>query len=205
MKKKKTLQSYLTNAQYLMVRMRPNSGVSSLLKHKGLRIPKSFTSEIVRVNKGLFTTLQKPDHKKAISKAQALFSSPSQIKISLISEEDFASTPALKTARMTSVISRRQDLHNLHFGMIYYAARQRSSSIKGWKIPQLHQIPNHLKNLLTRDANTPSKILFSRISKFKEDKESQLTDNQQDEREKQALQHEYLKRRNYRTSNTLHT
>jgi len=188
-----------------MVLMRAKKSESTPLIHSGLRIPKNFSQEIVRVNEGL-SAIQRNSIKEAeLTTAKGLLSSPSHIHISLIKEEEFKDNPSLKVARMTSFISRRQDLHHLHFGMIYYAAKAGSSTIRGWKIPQLNKIPAHLRKNFRKNTQAQFKNLLHRLTKVQDEDKEQATRAKELEERELALEREYSKRRNYRISNHLHT
>lgn len=201
----KPFKSFLMNAEYLMVLMKSTRSQPKVLSHSGLHIPsKRFTREVKKVTNQLSSSMLRVEKADKVTKIKTIFASPEQISINHIKDEEFETNHTLKIAQMTSLICHRQDLHYIHFGMIYYAAAK-NASFKGWKIPKLVEVPRAIVNFsLQPKPRSLTKSLLAKVSKM--DKENgEALNSKEFEDSRRYYEKERAKYRNYRTANSLHT
>lgn len=205
MSARKPFKSFLINAEYLMVLMKSTDHHPKVLSYSGLHIPsKRFTGEMKKVAHHLSNSMLKIEEADKAAKIKTIFASPEQISINHIKDEEFETNHTLKIAQMTSLICHRQDLHYIHFGMIYYAAAK-NASFKGWKIPKMIEVPKAIVNFsFQATPRRLTKSLLAKVSKI--DRENGEAFNSKEfEDSRRYYEKERAKYRNYRTANSLHT
>ena len=205
--KEKNLKSYLIKAEYLLVFIHSLKKNYSQLPYTGVHIPSMDFTATIKANKGINNALsQRFSEKEQIEIIKRILHLEKPLKISLINKT-FENNSVFRSVETISTINQRQDLHLLHYGMIYCANRSRKDKpIKGWKISCSIVMIKQFQSVLSAPvAKAQSKNLhsFTILNRFKE------TLSQKKEEDflnlNQSLEKEYSERRNYLTTSHLHT
>jgi len=143
----KSLKTYLSKAEYIMVVNRLLKKVDEKddrSKYQGVKIPTiNFKKTFINAVKDL----------KAINITPL--------------DESTSKEKAFSIAKTTNSVCKKQDLHFLHFGMIYYSAKsEKSGRIQGWKIPKIIGITRQLEVVRTPPQTKPDKEFFLKFSKL---------------------------------------
>ena len=143
----KSLKTYLSHAEYIMVVNRLLKKVDDdplRTKYQGVKIPTiNFKKIFINAFKELKT-----------------------INISPL-DDSIEKEKVFSVAKITNNVCKKQDLHFLHFGIIYYSAKSdKNGGIRGWKIPKIIGITKQLEFVRKQpeiESNREFIIKFSKL------------------------------------------
>ncbi len=144
----KSLKTYLSKAEYIMIvnRILKKAGQEeNATKYRGVKIP---------------TINFRNNFTKAIKDLKAINISPL--------DDSLGKEKALAVAKITNNVSQKQDLHFLHFGIIYYSARnEENKTVQGWKIPKIIGITKQLEYVRKQPEIESNGEFIAKFSKLK--------------------------------------
>ncbi len=154
-----TLKSYLIKAEYLLVFIHTPKKSNPRLNHIGVHIPSMDFAAAIKATRVHYNPLRRSLSKKdQIDNLKKLLFSENTLIISLIKEAPGKNDKAFKTALTTNAISQKQDLHLLHYGLIYCANKSRKDRpMKGWKIPCPIVVMKQFQSVLKTPIANPTK------------------------------------------------
>ena len=195
--KEQKLKNYLWKADYI----RPAIGGYK----EGPLAPFRIIKQRKNRTKCILSHLQGVPYKTASRKQLALLLKSSHWSVLSLSANDLKSASnEVKTAKAVSEVEKKQDLHLLHYSMVYFAKKKRST-IK-WQRPYRFNAAKKIKSLYQGRHPFKRASSLSKFSKITTKKEELLQEGKEIlEQNHLAMEQEYSDRRNYRNSTSLHT